>query len=468
MTGHRRRRSKPSLTVDRVLKLAEAHRVRTGRWPTERSGRVHDAPGVTWHRINLALWQGRTDAPEGTQLRDMLREHFGVMTPRASRPLSEQSILSWADKQHKRTGQWPNITSGRVFDAPGESWRPIDNAMRKGFRGLAGGTSLAQLLTEQRGVASRAARPGLSESQILRWADDHYASTGRWPNLLSGAVARHRGSYPESWKNIDQSLMRGDRGLPGGDTLSRLLARERGARVKAMSVDLSVERILEWADAHHGQTGQWPNSYGGAVLGHEDETWPAINSALYGGWRGLPGGTSLAQLLAERRGVKTPLTERQILEWADDHHARIGAWPSSESGAVLAADDEQWKAIAEALRVGFRGLPGGQSLAKLLASTGRCKRLAVSGPKIRELRDRRALSVEQVSTSVGWADRAACGFFRDGAEETDEGRRHRPIGRGPGLPTPGPADRAVTVARMSRPPPGRAEVRGPGVCVKTQ
>jgi hypothetical protein len=65
-------------------------------------------------------------------------------------------------------------------------------------------------------------RPPLSEAQILAWADAHHARTGRWPSAASGPVC---GVPGESWRGINQALDSGYRGLPGGDTLARLLAR---------------------------------------------------------------------------------------------------------------------------------------------------------------------------------------------------------------------------------------------------
>jgi hypothetical protein len=96
-----------------------------------------------------------------------------------------------------------------------------------------------------------------------------------------------------------------------------------------------------------------------------------IDNALRYGLRGLKGGLSLAQLLDAERGVRNkqdlpPLTERQILAWAHAHRARTGRWPSAESGVIVDAPDETWKAIHLALVRGGRGLKGGSSLARLL------------------------------------------------------------------------------------------------------
>ena len=61
-----------------------------------------------------------------------------------------------------------------------------------------------------------------------------------------------------------------------------------------------------------------------------------------------------------------PLTEDQILAWADAHFARTGEWPSANDGPVADAPGEKWVNLDLALRKGRRGLSGGDSLAKLL------------------------------------------------------------------------------------------------------
>ena len=65
----------------------------------------------------------------------------------------------------------------------------------------------------------------LSVEQVLAWADAHRGSTGKWPTARSGPVA---GAAGECWTAVDHALRRGSRGLPGGDSLARLLRLERG------------------------------------------------------------------------------------------------------------------------------------------------------------------------------------------------------------------------------------------------
>jgi hypothetical protein len=68
---------------------------------------------------------------------------------------------------------------------------------------------------------------------------------------------------------------------------------------------------------------------------------------------------------------KPPLTVAQILSRADSHHARTGRWPGQSSGPVPGAPGESWRAVNLALHCGFRGLPGGDSLLRLLRRSGR-------------------------------------------------------------------------------------------------
>lgn len=68
------------------------------------------------------------------------------------------------------------------------------------------------------------------------------------------------------------------------------------------------------------------------------------------------------------RGAKL-LSVEQILTWAATHQARHGRRPSSRSGQVDRTD-ETWSKVDQALRLGYRGLPGGSSLARLLDASG--------------------------------------------------------------------------------------------------
>lgn len=144
----------------------------------------------------------------------------------------------------------------------------------------------------------------------------------------------------------------------------------RAIRAATEKAPLTIEGILLWADDHKARTGGWPSQTSGSVP-ETEETWAGINHALGRGHRGLTiQGYSLAQLLEEYRGVRNrsslpPLTEAMILEYADQHFASNGLWPTKDSGDIHGTKDT-WSGIGIALRNGARGLRRKISLADLL------------------------------------------------------------------------------------------------------
>jgi hypothetical protein len=181
------------------------------------------------------------------------------------------------------------------------------------------------------------------------------------------------GTFVPSWKNwcnVNQALRMGLRGLPGKDSLARLLQRERGHRHLHDLPPLSEGRIVAWAVAHCEATGNWPTENSGGVVGQSGENWAAINTNLRDGCRGLPGGDTLARLLA-RHGAEnyttiSRLTRARIIAWARIYRKARGRWPSAGSPPVGIPEGERWKHLDGALRHGHRGLRGGSSLSRLL------------------------------------------------------------------------------------------------------
>jgi hypothetical protein len=134
----------------------------------------------------------------------------------------------------------------------------------------------------------------LSVGRILAWARDHRRRTGVWPADGDGPVV---GMPCVTWREIDRSLLLGRRGLPGGDSLTRLLGRRLGARTEPLPPPLALWQIIRWADRHRRRTGRWPTAAAGPVEGVPGESWQKVDRALRDGRRGLPGGDSLSRLL---------------------------------------------------------------------------------------------------------------------------------------------------------------------------
>ncbi len=98
-------------------------------------------------------------------------------------------------------------TTGSIPESDGETWRAIDTALQRGTRGLPGGSSLARLLHQHRGVPNVQALPRLSEEQILAWCDAFHQKEGRWPTKKAGLIPDGDGA---TWAAIDGALCRAD------------------------------------------------------------------------------------------------------------------------------------------------------------------------------------------------------------------------------------------------------------------
>ena len=133
------------------------------------------------------------------------------------------------------------------------------------------------------------------------WADDHFGRTGRWPAKASGSVLAEPS---ENWMSVDNGLYHALRGLPGGDSLARLLARRRGVPNRMALPSFTVKQILRWADDYYRVHGRWPSRDHGPIDGAGGATWNAVDLALKKGLRSLAGGDSLAELLDRRRRKK--------------------------------------------------------------------------------------------------------------------------------------------------------------------
>jgi hypothetical protein len=401
--GVRHRRRLRDLTIPQILGWATAFHARTGRWPQIKSGPVLEAPGETWCIIDRALRYGERGMLGGTSLARLFAQDQGAGCEFRATRLSIEQILAWADSHHDRHGSWPRCCSGPISEAPGETWKSIGRALVAGFRGLPRGTTLAQLLHAERGGSSlarvraerragrrRRSRPELTGPQILDWARTYRARTGRRPTSASGPVDEAPG---ETWRKIDYALRIGRRGLPGRSCLKVLLAPEFRARAQHQTGELSIPKILAWADAHHDRHGSWPTRVSGTIPEAPAENWKSVGQALMAGWRGLPSGRSLGQVLHVERNLplavrSVPLTEASILAWADAHHARTGDWPRVNTGAIPESPGDYWKYVYAALRNGHRGLPGGSSIAKLLAEhrgSGNPRPRSVSGDPQRQV-----------------------------------------------------------------------------------
>ncbi len=354
--------------ISEILMWADAFHAREREWPKKTSGPIPESPRDSWLKVDAALWRGTRGLQPGSSLPQLLAAHRGVRNRNNLPPLHRKEILKWADAFHSRTGKWPTMRAGPIPEAPGERWSTVDSALSVGTRGFRGGSTLTQFLSRHRGARARNRPPRLTLAQILRWADAHHKRTGMWPKAKSGPIADATG---ETWMAVQDALVNGRRGLPRGSSLLKLLVRKRGVPPEGALPTLEVAQILIWADAYRARHGAWPTATSGQIPETPNITWSIVRSALARGSRGLPGGSSLALLLAAHRGVRNrttipPMSVQQIQNWADAFHSRTGRWPKPTSGPIPDAPGETWASVQRALFRGKRGMPGGSTLAQFL------------------------------------------------------------------------------------------------------
>jgi hypothetical protein len=288
----------PRLTIKMILDWADEHHRRTGKWPNWGSGRIHGTERETWANIHSALEKGARGLPGGFTLGRLLHDKRGYRFRRTLPKIRRQDILAWADEFFGRNGNYPHCRSGLIPGTGGETWNGVEHALRKGQRGLPGGSSLHQFL-KSRGRArvpatkGRPRLPVIKPSAILTWADRHRRRHGEYPSSASGQIP----GAGTTWRAIDSALREGLRGLPAGSSLSRFLRGHGRLRGPVVSkVPLKPEQIVQWAEAFSRRHGHRPTASSGPVA-DRSTSWKAIDSALYEGSRGLPGSDSLARFL---------------------------------------------------------------------------------------------------------------------------------------------------------------------------
>ena len=260
--------------------------------------------------------------------------------------LTQDEILAWADAHHAHRPV-AHVAIGADPAGAGETWLAVEAALALGLRGLPGRSTIPRLLDEHRGRYNPG-DPRFTIEQILAWADAYHERMGRWPIADSGDIPDRQGL---NWDIVDNALRNGVGGLRSGSSICRLLAAKCGVFHHIGLLSLTEQQILAWADAWHARTGQWPTNTSGDIPGLEGINWASVNDALRCGRSGLRPGSSLSRLLAAQRGLvrrlDEPLTEAQVLAWADEHYERTCCWPRVVARSALAIGSRSREPLRE-------------------------------------------------------------------------------------------------------------------------
>tara|TARA_R110002072_G_scaffold63628_3_gene158080 strand:- start:743 stop:2167 length:1425 start_codon:yes stop_codon:yes gene_type:complete len=151
--------------------------------------------------------------------------------------------------------------------------------------------------------------------------------------------------------------------------------------------DITVGMIIEGVKRHFDETkklygvGQWPSckDYSSISDGPlRGESFGTIDKHLRDGGRGLPGESSLSQLM-EEHGLGSHITIQDILDAAKLHFFQtkektgVGKWPSSSDRTRITSgplEGKTWKGIDTAFHRGYFNLPSDTTLSCFLKENG--------------------------------------------------------------------------------------------------
>ena len=238
-----------------------------------------------------------------------------------------------------------------------------------GLRGLAGGSSLTQLLVEHRGIRSTGYAPPLTIPQILAWADLYRAGTA--DGLQTGPDRSPR-APGETWLAIRCALVEGLRGLAWRIVaLTAARTDDRIAPRNGSSFDLR---------AGHPPMGRRVPRAAWQVAEQVFRVYRPRPQVRV--WRNHRARPSSRPSRPPREFDDSPVTRRASRASAQNKHAgsddsadtglgrciprASGRWPDPESGPIPESADDTWSSVHYALSKGRRGLSGGLTLPRLL------------------------------------------------------------------------------------------------------
>ena len=285
--------------------MADAWHDRNGAWP--KSHDTEPIPGAvsgeTWRKFDSCAPR-RPRWPTGRLFSRSSPRRAGRSANKGDLArLSETQLLAWADAFHARQGRWPAATPDRIPEAPAETWAAIDSALRSGCRGLPGGSSLLRFLAARRGAKNVGIRhrPLSIPRPVSPLAHQPFVHGSLARDHLR-PHRRHRERdmeegprRPRQW--IPGTTRRIVTGPPARPKTSRCRQRDESSAFPYPRAP-SLGRLAPCSPRHVAEIQLRFNS---RSSGGDVDQGP--NRAV-SGRRGLPGGSSLARLLAASRGAR--------------------------------------------------------------------------------------------------------------------------------------------------------------------
>jgi hypothetical protein len=309
----------PKLSLEMIREWIQKYIIKHNTKPTAKSGIVEFAEdeykGITWAAIADAMSNGRRGLTGKLSLAQYIEDEFKISNHCACKPLTDVVICDWIkkfiDKYKRKPTQNDEIIEFAGTEYNDIRWNTLNTMLWGGGRSLPGGSSLAQFINTHFGIQNRNFPSILNSKLVYTWIEAYITKFGEKPTKTSGIVEFAEGEHKGiTWSTIDCTFKRGKRGLPKS-TLAQFIQNEFEIRSAGNSTLLTEELILKWANQYIIEHGNKPTAKSGvvkfAVGDHKNITWLAVDASLRKGRHGLPGKTSLANLIHEKIGIKNHL-----------------------------------------------------------------------------------------------------------------------------------------------------------------
>lgn len=263
---------KPDLSEAIILEWCDKYFVKYDEWPQVKHKRKVAGQDASWASIDAALRSGGRGLAKGKSLAKLLFEKREVETQGNQSRIEILKVTEWIRVFESSNKRYPSIEEDgdERIDGTKLTWRQLINAVKSGSRGLPK-QSWASFLESHFDKPNRKRRSRLTVEKILEWGEQYFEKHGKPPTRESGKIPETL----DTWKDINNALNGGLRGLEKGDTLFKLFK------------SLTEEKVWGWIQWFYNKHGSYPTVYSQDCPPQMFDSWRTIDAALRNKSRGL-------------------------------------------------------------------------------------------------------------------------------------------------------------------------------------
>lgn len=326
------------------------------RKPNENSKDFILADGTSARRLASAFRRGFRGLDGGINFPTFVNQ---VLDLEEKRDINLEEVIVEIKKYYKETGKKPTTRTKEFFLPDGTSATALDLALRIGYRGLKGGSSLLDLVSESLGLRGRGQDIDLNEAKIE--VLNYFKKYGKRPTKRCKNFLLSDGT---SLENLDRFLKK-KKNKENGSSLSEFINNILGVPQKE---NFDLGEIRTEIKKYYNKKSKKPTEHSEDFFLPDGTTARNLANSFRKGLRGLDGNISFPEFANQVLGLKEKkdLDVSMIIKELKKYHKKNKKYPNKRDASFFLADGTSATSLDQALRMGFRGLDGGSSLAKLI------------------------------------------------------------------------------------------------------